>query len=241
MLEFFCDAHTHFASDAEGYALCCAVNKEEWTAQTADCRKANVFRSFGVHPLFPDMAGVSFLETLLQQGALCAVGEAGYDFRAKGNRDDVISLQEEVFYAQLDLALRYKKPVIVHCVKAIDKIFRDAKRLSVLDALIFHAFGGSGTDAASILRRGVNAYFSFGKGLLKSKRAIDCASKIPLDRLLLETDNDSLMQKGASKPYSPISIKDVYNAACIIRSMGMDDMCRTVKSNFFKLLPHYSQ
>jgi TatD DNase family protein len=48
---------------------------------------------------------------------------------------------------------------------------------------------GTAEEGASLLRRGVNAYFSFGAGiLLNHKTAIRSCASLPLDRLLLETD-----------------------------------------------------
>lgn len=241
MLEFFCNAHTHLICSAPSYLeLCSALNKEQWQAQTKQIDSKNnghIFRSFGIHPLAPDTSSLSFLETLLKQGALDAVGEAGYDLRAKGARANsaLLSLQEEVWKAQLDLAIQYEKPVVIHCVKALDKIFCDAPLLKKVRAAVFHAFLGSAQDAASLLRRGINAYFSFGKALFTRGRAAECASKIPLERLLLETDNDGT--KHNEMPTNDITdIKDVYTAAAAIRSMSMEYLMQTVKKNFFNAL-----
>ena len=80
-------------------------------------------------------------------------------------------------------------PLIVHCRKALDRMFADAKLLAPIPAVIFHSFTGSVQDAVSLLRHGVNAYFSFGNPLIfGDKSAISCVQKLPIDRLLLETD-----------------------------------------------------
>lgn len=272
MLEVFCDAHTHllpdFSSlpqDKKGYcAMCCAINKKEWEEQNAllaatgklNSQNGNykILRSFGVHPLYPDMEGISFFETLLKQGLINGAGEAGFDFRNSTPRLDSSKLkgakggrayereQEAIWRNLAELAIKYKKPLIIHCVKAIDKIFADDKLLSKAWSVVFHSFSGSAQEAFSLLNHGINAYFSFGKSIIYGgKRAAQCIKLIPIERLLLETDNSSAAEASARKTKTKqsqikiapaLDIKRVYQAASSIREMALDELCHEVKTNF---------
>jgi TatD DNase family protein len=66
-----------------------------------------------------------------------------------------------------------------------------------LPAVVFHSYSGSPDEARSILKRGINAYFSFGNAiLLNHKNAMQCVATLPQDHLLFETDAPYQMLKG---------------------------------------------
>lgn len=191
-------------------------------AQTCSPR---VLQSFGLYPQAPfsderDFAlRLEILEGLLRERRVQAVGECGLDFFTQefsANR----AAQEKAFAAQLDLAARHKVPAIVHARKAMQEIFESAAALKKVPAVVFHSFAGTLADARSLLSKGVNAYFSFGKPLMNgAKKAILCVRALPLDRLLFETDAPYQTLKG-EKATSPAEIADVYQAAFEIRAAG---------------------
>ncbi len=184
-----------------------------------------VLQSFGLHPQAPfsderDFAlRLEFLEGLLQERRIAAVGECGLDFFTQefsANR----AAQEKAFAAQLEAAARHKVPAIVHARKAMQEIFESAAALKKVPAVVFHSFAGTLMDARSLLSKGINAYFSFGKPLMNgAKKAILCVRALPLDRLLFETDAPYQTLKG-EKATSPAEIADVYQAAFEIRAAG---------------------
>ena len=184
-----------------------------------------VLQSFGLHPQAPfsderDFAPrLEFLESLLQEKRIAAVGECGLDFftpEFSAKR----AAQEKAFAAQLDLAARHKVPVIVHARKAMQEIFAAAAALKKVPAVVFHSFAGTLMDARSLLSKGINAYFSFGKPLMNgAKKAVLCVRALPIERLLFETDAPYQTLKG-EKASSPAEIADVYQAAFEIRAAG---------------------
>ena len=191
-------------------------------AQTCSPR---VHQSFGLHPQAPfsderDFAlRLEFLESLLRERRVQAVGECGLDFFTQ-EFSAKRAAQEKAFAAQLDLAARHKVPAIVHARKAMQEIFESAAALKKVPAVVFHSFAGTLADARSLLSKGVNAYFSFGKPLMNgAKKAILCVRALPLDRLLFETDAPYQTLKG-EKATSPAEIADVYQAAFEIRAAG---------------------
>lgn len=191
-------------------------------AQTSSPR---VLQSFGLHPQAPfsderDFAlRLEFLEGLLRDRRVQAIGECGLDFftpEFSANR----AAQEKAFAAQLEAAARHKVPVVVHARKAMQEIFAAAAALKKVPAVVFHSFAGSPADARSLLSKGINAYFSFGKPIVNgAKKAINCVRVLPLDRLLFETDAPYQTLKG-EKATSPAEIADVYQAAFELRSAG---------------------
>ena len=81
-----------------------------------------VVLSFGIHPQNPDVSLFPLLEKLAAEHRLGAVGEAGFDFftpELTATREK----QQEVWQLQLELAQRYQLPLVIHCRRAMDKIF----------------------------------------------------------------------------------------------------------------------
>ena len=210
MLAFFVltDAHFHLACCAENsledsfrgleslsyYGVSCAHDRDEFLKQETLSVKLNenentqVLCAFGMHPQLPLVENASFMETLLKERRIGVIGEAGFDLFTKEFKAD-IARQEESWRISCELAALYGVPLVVHCRKALDKMFRDSKALSKIPAVVFHSFTGSVQDASSLLKRGVNAYFSFGNPLIfGDKSAIGCVQKLDVERLLMETD-----------------------------------------------------
>ena len=138
-----------------------------------------------------------------------AIGECGFDLFTDEYKS-TFAEQNELWNAQLELAIKYDKPIIVHCRKGMCHIFESIEKLKKIRAVIFHSFSGSVTEAISLRKNGVNAFFSFGKPILNgNKNAIQCVKSLPIDWLLLETDSPYQTLKGESFT-SPIDILKVY-------------------------------
>lgn len=110
-----------------------------------------------------------------------AIGETGMD-RVRGAALDV---QEQAFVRHLNLAQALGKPVVAHCVKAAQDLLV-ARHRAGLDAvpLVIHGMRGNRNVARTLLDAG--CYLSFG--LRHNPSAL---SVTPLDRLLIETDDDT--------------------------------------------------
>jgi TatD DNase family protein len=142
----------------------------------------------------PFTALLDLLETLAAGGKLNAVGETGIDlYHSRFRATEAV--QEELFTAHLEVALKYRLPVVLHIRRAMHRVFARTALLKKLPAVVFHSYSGTPGEAEALLRRGVNAYFSFGAViLLNHKEAIRACAALPPDRLLLETD----------APYQPL-------------------------------------
>lgn len=242
----YADAHLHlvpcgtlpdFSADAVYAACTCAHDRDEfWQQQeviaAAQCPRVRIVSAFGIHPQNPAMENVAFLEARLRAGDVRAVGEAGFDlftpaFAAR------IAEQEAVWQAQVALAAAYDVPLIVHCRKGMERLFRDAKLLRAVRAVVFHSFAGSPQDARSLVRRGINAFFSFGKPLLNGKKsAIACVRELPAERLLLETDAPFQTLKGEART-DPADIARVYRAAAQLKTVSVATLAGQLRTNFF--------
>jgi TatD DNase family protein len=129
---------------------------------------------------------------LVAQPGVVAVGETGLDRHWDYTP---FAQQEEYFARHLDLARRHKLPVVIHCreaeADALSMLQDDFNRHGPVRG-VMHSFTGDLATAESCLQMGL--YISFA-GMVTYKNAQslrDVAAKIPLDRLLVETDSPYL-------------------------------------------------
>jgi TatD DNase family protein len=163
---------------------------------------AAVLPCFAVHPQMPAVTAVNgkkiaknkvkkCLETLQElaaEGRISIVGECGYDlYNAQFKETE--AAQDGIFAVHMEVALRYGLPVVIHARRAMHKIFAAVAALKKCKAVIFHSWSGTLDEGGALLRRGVNAYFSFGNIIrLNHRQAMRCCARFPAERLLLETD-----------------------------------------------------
>ncbi len=246
---FYFDAHFHLADciydglikddfPSDIYACTCSHSKEEWNLTEGFRNKFGMTFSYGLHPQSAGHIDIKtnadFLETLLQQNKLNAIGEAGFDYFTPEFRENA-ALQEEMFNIQLQLALQYNKPMVIHARKANEKLFEYSKQLKKLPAVLFHSFMGMPNEAKSLLARGINGYFSFGKQVINNnKKVIACVRELPAENLLTETDAPWQFLKG-QKYTHPAEIKDVFNAFCELRNQNPEELQAIFQSNFLNL------
>jgi TatD DNase family protein len=189
--------------------------------------------SFGIHPQNPDPSLLPFLKKLLEQNSINAIGEAGFDLYTDGFKEQ-LSVQKLVWYEQLELALSYSKPLVVHSRKALDLIFASAPLLKKIPSVVFHSYSNSPEEAVSLRKKGINAFFSFGKPLLNNhKNALRCAAHLPLEWILLETDGPYQTLRGECIT-PPEDIIKVYSFFSSIRNSSEDSLCQ-VEKNFFSV------
>ena len=143
---------------------------------------------------FSPSSGLELLYSLAAQGRLDGVGETGFDLYNERFRAGE-KIQDEMFVCHLEAAVKYSLPVVLHVRRAMHKIFPFSKELKKLPAVVFHSWPGTRAEGQAMLKRGINAYFSFGTVVCKNHReAMACAAGFPSDRILLETD----------APYQPL-------------------------------------
>ncbi|MBQ5384083.1 MAG: TatD family hydrolase [Treponema sp.] len=213
----------------------CALDEDEFIEmEAASVSCGSIFLSFGIHPENPDEKKLPFVEKLLARKRISAVGEIGFDF---WNGREGSAAQEKIWSECLDMALQYGVPVIIHNRKALDMMYRYARKLSDLPSVMFHAFPFGLREAESLLSKGINAYFSFGKNLLKGGiRCRECVESLPLERIFLETD--APFQASYGMPLTEVSeIEDVYRKASFLRGMDEKSFAESIASNAQAFFP----
>mgnify|MGYP003585166468 CR=1 FL=1 len=165
--------------------LSCASDRDSWLRQQEILRIPGVLVAQGLHPWFADQ-GCQGLEAFLSEAV--AIGECGLDFY-RAREPESREKQKEILRQQLELARRFRKPVVLHCVRAHQALLQEMEAFPEVRCMI-HGFLGSTADAQGWLRRG--DFLSLGPHALSR---VDLMRHLPLDRVLIETDAPS---RGAS-------------------------------------------
>ncbi len=157
---------------------------------------ADIYFAVGIHPYDKEQFdGVEF-EKYVHHEKCVAIGECGLDyFRLEGDdaqKEAEKKEQARVFVAQIELAKRYKKPLIVH----IRDASRDAKALLLENGAsevggVLHCFNAD-EELLSLANEGF--YFGIGGVLTfkNAKKLVNVLPKIPREKLIIETDGPYL-------------------------------------------------
>ena len=147
-----------------------------------------VYAAVGSHPDAADEVNDAVLEEYRKlcklNSKIKAIGEIGLDYHYE---DIPRQLQLKAFRAQMALAAELDLPVIVH--------ERDAHEdgMKVVDEFpevtgVFHCYSGSAEMAKELVKRGWYIGFTGVLTFKNAKKAVEVASQIPIERLVLETD-----------------------------------------------------
>lgn len=233
LYDFFCASGTVPEIDP-GLIVCASAHDREeflWQERFAAANRGRIWLSFGIHPQEPVNDEREFLTALAASCRIAAIGECGFDLFTP---DFARRLDEQkgAWDFQLELAIAYKLPLIIHCRKALHLVFADTKRLKRLPAVVFHGWPGSLREAESMLNRGVNGFFCAGKALLRGDRSLrETVSGLPIERLLTETDAPWMAGRG--EPYSvPSDIAAVTSTAAALAGMDAAAFAERVRMNF---------
>lgn len=147
-----------------------------------------IYAAVGSHPDAADEVNEAVLAQYRQLARQCpkvrAIGEIGLDYHYE---DIPREVQQRAFRTQMALARELELPVIVHEREAHEDGMKIVEEFPQVTG-VFHCYSGSLEMAKVLIRRGW--YIGFGGVLTfkNARKAVEVASQIPLDRLVLETD-----------------------------------------------------
>ena len=147
-----------------------------------------IYAAVGSHP---DVADEVNEEVLEEYRKLCklnpkikAIGEIGLDYHYEDIPRDI---QLRAFRMQMELARELKLPVIVHERDAHEDGMAVVREFPDVTG-VFHCYSGSAEMAKELVKLGWYIGFTGVLTFKNARKAIEVASSIPLDRIVLETD-----------------------------------------------------
>jgi TatD DNase family protein len=220
-----------------GYILCVSVNLKHFPRVRGLAESyAQVFASAGVHP--NDKAdgepSVKTLCELADHPRVVAVGETGLDYyRSQGEPD----WQRERFRRHIAAARETGRPLIIHAREAKEDTLKMlAQERAAEVGGVMHCFAEDWDMALRAMD--LNFLISFsGIVTFPSAQVLkDVARRLPLDRMLVETDAPWLAPiPHRGKPNQPAYARYVAEHIASLRDTGVDEIITATTANFFGL------
>lgn len=195
-----------------------------------------VYAAVGVHPhdarLFDDVATRRIQNLFEQSPRLIALGEIGLDYHYDHSPRDV---QRDVFRKQLGMARAMSLPVIIHSREADEdtvNILREELTGSVQSG-VMHCFGGSLAMMWAVVELGFMVSFAGNITFKKAEHLREVARRVPLHRLLIETDCPYLTPVPfRGRRNEPARVTEVAQCLAEIHGTTTDEMAGRTTENF---------
>lgn len=204
----------------------------------------NLLTTVGVHPhdakTYTPQTTSILREMIKENPLVVSVGECGLDY----NRN--FSTKEQQRYAyreQVKLACELQMPLFLHereahedLLKILDGVTAENSRLP---PIVVHCFTGTEEEALTYTRRGY--YLGFTGTICKRDRGAhlrDLLPKIPLERIMIETDAPYMNFKKGRKSSEPIDVVDVARKIGQVLAIPFEEVATTTfktTSSFFRL------
>lgn len=192
--------------------------------------------SAGVHPgsiLEMEYDTIDRLAELAQDPKCVAIGEIGLDFYWE--KDPVIrDTQRYWFRQQLHLAYELNKPVIVHDREAHQECFDAVRDAGVRG--VFHCYSSSAEMAMELVKIGFYCSFTGVVTYQGAKKALLAIERLPLERILIETDSPYLAPVPFQKQRNdPRNVLAVAKTVAKIKKIPLEEVIRVTAENAARL------
>lgn len=169
-----------------------------------------------MHPWDAADVDASTIDAAVALPHIIAIGETGLDKAC----DVPFDVQMRCFEHHIDVSERHALPLVIHCVRAFDDIIAARRLRRPSMPWIIHGFARSADLAERLVSEGF--HLSFGGALLRPHaKAREALQRVPVDRVLLETDDDA-----------DLRIADVHVAAADLLHVPFDELCTILQANF---------
>lgn len=178
------------------------------------------FYSVGLHPwhiksVNENNEQLRIMEETLDFDQVCFIGECGLDKAIKNDFEE----QKRIFQAQAFMAEEFKRPLIIHCVKAYNEILEFHKKLHPEMPWILHAYNGSIETTIALAQR--NFFFSFGENLCRvPSKSVDSFKHLPLEKIFFETDEFSG------------EVEKIYKMGAELKNVSIEMLQKVIWNNF---------
>ncbi len=216
------------------------------TASLADGRRPStvrIYATIGVHPHEAALAEerhFAAMEKLARDPRVIAWGEIGLDYFYDHSPRDV---QQTVFVRQMELARAAKLPIVIHNRPSDDSdnawqdLFRLLREHWASSALggILHCFTGTLEHARAGMDLGFMISFAGNVSYPKAVAIREAATRIPLDRMLIETDSPYLAPvPHRGKRNEPAFIAETARHIAELRGVTAEEIGLATTENFYR-------
>ena len=195
-----------------------------------------LYGAVGSHPDVADEVNEAVLEEYRmickQNPRIKAIGEIGLDYHYE---DIPREIQQKAFRMQMELARELNLPVIVHERDAHEDGMKIVEEFPDVKG-VFHCYSGSYEMAKWLVARGWYIGFTGVLTFKNARKAVEVASQIPLDRIVLETDCPYMAPEPfRGKRNDPGKIYRMAERLAEIRGLSVEEIQRITTENGKKL------
>lgn len=201
-----------------------------------------VIPAFGVHPFYvaeTDLAtALTQLELHLRQHPQALVGEIGLDFADKTLSDEQLEQQQAYFAAQLQLAQRLQRPVILHYRQSLDAMLNTVTAQGFDCGGFLHGYSGSIEQARPWLRLGFK--LGLGSVLLKpnARKVYQLLPQLNHSDYVLETDAPYMVSSSMNQAHNePKFVRAVAEKLAEFYQCAWEDIAAHSSANVASVLP----
>ena len=191
----------------------------------------NIYLSVGFHPCMADIVTEEDyinLEKYISNDRVVAIGEIGLDYYYG---KDNMEAQKELFIRQLDLAKKYKKPVVIHTRDAFLDTYNILKEYDLKG--VIHCFSGS----LEVAKKYIDLGYYLGIGgvvTFKNSKLKDVVKEIGVNKIILETDSPYLSPKRGNKN-EPANVKIVCDFISNLLDKSFEEIADITTKNVINL------
>ena len=201
-----------------------------------------VIPAFGVHPFYvaeTDLAtALTQLELHLRQHPQALVGEIGLDFADKTLNQEQLEQQQAYFAAQLQLAQRLQRPVILHYRQSLDAMLNTVTAQGFDCGGFLHGYSGSIEQARPWLRLGFK--LGLGSVLLKpnARKVYQLLPQLNHSDYVLETDAPYMVSSSMNQAHNePKFVRAVAEKLAEFYQCAWEDIAAHSSANVASVLP----
>lgn len=206
--------HTHLKSETFGYEI--LIRNYILGLDNTEAIDDRYF-SIGVHPCYiPQSFNSIIFEKLILNKNCIAIGECGLDKNTNNTY-----LEEPVLIKQIELSIKYNKPLIVHCVGKHQKLANILLDMNYKLPFILHGFN----QKPVLLKhfKNLDFYLSFGIAVLQKNSNARFLVESNFNKFFLETDDKN------------ISIQNIYEHVSLIQNKEIEILKTEISKRFFEV------
>ena len=225
------------ADNNVSHMLCVSVNLEDFPQVLRLAEKhQNIFASVGVHPCYTECADpeVDELISLANHSKIVAIGETGLDyFRTEGD----LQWQRDRFARHIEASRLTGKPLIIHTRQAARDTMQMLKDHKAEEGGgVMHCFAEDWETAEKALDIGFYISFSGIVTFKSAEQLREVARKVPLDKVLVETDAPYLAPvPKRGKVNEPSYVRHTAEFLAELRNVPLPEIAEITTRNFFDL------
>ncbi|MCD0502376.1 TatD family hydrolase [Bordetella petrii] len=231
------DILRRMADNQVTHALVVSVDMPDWPGliELVEPHR-NLWASVGVHPDYEATSDPTETELLqlAQHPKVVAIGETGLDYY---RLSEPLDWQRERFRRHIRVARQANLPLIIHTRDSVEDTLRILREENAAEVGgVMHCF----TESWEMAQAAIDLNFHISlSGIVTFKNAgivHEVATKVPLDRLLIETDSPYLAPVPfRGKRNDPSKVIHVAEKIATLKGIGVEQVAHASTDNFFKL------